>query len=141
MNFLDLCYDLFLRTSKYHDLGKDIENWNKWNFYVVNYYTGQLYFTKRKDIEDFIVDVRMDNPIYAAFSQLYKTINNGPLRKLNQLNDYELYIELRGEAPTIIYKGAYDCIKLYHNLDEQQSSDLAKRFALNDLTIFTDYKC
>lgn len=35
MNFLDLCYDLFLRTSKYHDLGKDIENWNKWNFYVV----------------------------------------------------------------------------------------------------------
>lgn len=46
MNFLDLCNDLFLRTSKYHDLGKDIENWNKWNFYVVNYYTGQLYFTK-----------------------------------------------------------------------------------------------
>lgn len=24
MNFFDMCYELFMRTSKYHDLGKDV---------------------------------------------------------------------------------------------------------------------
>lgn len=28
MNFFDMCYELFMRTSKYHDLGKDIQNYN-----------------------------------------------------------------------------------------------------------------
>ncbi len=27
MNFFDMCYELFMRTSKYHDLGKDIQNY------------------------------------------------------------------------------------------------------------------
>lgn len=29
MNFFDMCYELFMRTSKYHDLGKDVLNYNK----------------------------------------------------------------------------------------------------------------
>ena len=139
-NFIDMCYDLFTRTSQYHDLGKDVDNLNKINYYLTNYYSCNLYLTNRKDIEDFIVDVRFDNPIYAAICQIAKA-SSGPMRKLYELNHDELYIELRGEIPNIVFKGAYDSIKLLYNLDEQQSANLATRFVSEDMTIFTDYKC
>ena len=53
MNFFDMCYELFMRTSKYHDLGKDVLNYNK----VINY-MNNFYGVDRKEIEKFIVDVR-----------------------------------------------------------------------------------
>lgn len=140
MSFLDLCYDLFTRTSKYHDLGKDVENLNKYNYYTTNYYLFNLYLTNRKDIEDFIVDVRFDNPIYAFASQLQKAAN-GSMRKLCSLEPNELFIELQGELSNIVFKGAYDSIKLLYNLDEQQSINLAKRIVAGDMTIFTEFKC
>ena len=38
MNFFDMCYELFMRTSKYHDLGKDVLNYNKVINYMNNFY-------------------------------------------------------------------------------------------------------
>lgn len=37
MNFFDMCYELFMRTSKCHDLGKDIQNYNKVIYYMNNF--------------------------------------------------------------------------------------------------------
>lgn len=140
MNFLDICYDLFTRTSQYHDLGKDVENLNKINYYLTNYYTLNLYLTKRKEIEDFIVDVRFDNPVFAAMCQLAKAAS-GPMLKLHELNPDQLYQELQGEIPNIVYKGAYDSIKLLFHLNDEQSKTLATRIASKDMSVFTDYKC
>ncbi|MCM1438009.1 MAG: hypothetical protein NC131_02190 [Roseburia sp.] len=139
MSFFDMCHELFIRTSKYHDLGKDIENLNKYNYYKNNYYRYNLYLMNRKDIEDFIVDVRFDNPIFAVICQLAKA-TSGTMVKLHELNPDQLYLELQGEIPNIIFKGAYDSIKLLYNLDENQSKDLATRIAMQDMTIFNDYK-
>ena len=90
MNFFDMCYEVFTKISQYHDLGKDIENLNKYNYYLTNYYTCNLYLTNRKEIEDFIVDVRSDNPVYAFICQLKKR-SYGSLRKLHELNPNELF--------------------------------------------------
>lgn len=140
MNFFDMCYELFTRTSQYHDLGKDVENLNKYNYYLTNYYMCNLYLTNRKEIENFIVDVRSDNPVCAFICQLKKR-SYGPLRKLYELNPNELYLELHGEINNIVFKGAFDSIKLLFKLDDEQSETLAKRIANEDMTIFTDYKC
>lgn len=140
MNFFDLCYELFMRTSKYHDLGKDIENLNKYNFYITNYYSSNLYYTNRKEIEDFIQDVRIDNPIFALICQAQKAAT-GSIRKLWHLNPDELFIELQGELNNIVFKGAYDSIKLEYNLNEQQSANLVKRIVAGDMSIFTEFKC
>lgn len=141
MNFLDMCYDLFSKTSKYHDLGKDMDNLNKINSYLANYYVQNLYVTNRQDIEKFIIGVRLDNPVYSALCQLIKTINSPiPLRPLQELSPNELFIELQGEVKNVILKGAYDSIKLLYKLDEPQSKALAARIAAEDMTIFADYK-
>ena len=142
MNFLDMCYEVFTNTSKYHDLGKDIDNLNKLNSYLTNYYAQNLYLTNRQDIENFIVEVRLDNPVYSAMCQLIKVANSTiPIRPLQELSPNELFIELQGEVKNVILKGAYDSIKLLYHLDEQQSKTLATRIATEDMTIFTDYRC
>ncbi len=113
MNFLDMCYQVFIKTSKYHDLGKDIDNFNKLDSYLTNYYTQNLYLTNRQDIENFIVEVRLDNSVYSAMCQLIKNANSPiHLRPLQELTSNELFIELQGKVKNVIMKGAYDSIKL-----------------------------
>lgn len=137
MNFFDLCYELFMRTSKYHDLGKDIQNYNK-----VIYYMNNFYGVDRKKIEEFIIDVRMDNPVYSAIQQMVKVmVSNVPLRRLEELYPNELYNELCGEIYNVVLKGAYDSIKLLNELTTEEELQLSKRFANGDSNIFTQYKC
>lgn len=136
MNFFDLCYELFMRTSKYYDLGKDVENYNKTIYYLNNFN-----FINRKEIEKFIIEVRFDNPVYSALCQLLKVLSSAPLRLLQELTPMELYFELKGEITNLVFKGAHDCFVLLNNLCEQESANLAKRIASGDMTIFTDYKC
>lgn len=119
-------------------MGKDVENFNKINYYLTNYYTFSLYLTNRKEIEDFIVDVRFDNPVFAAMSQLVK-VASGSRLKLHDLNPDQLYRELQSEIPNIVYKGTYDSIKLLFHLNDEQSNTLATRIALKDISVFTDY--
>ncbi len=136
MNFFDMCYELFIQTSKYHELGKDVLNYNK----VINY-MNNFYGVDRKEIEKFIVDVRMDNPIYSAIQQMVEVItNNAPLRRLEELYPNELYNELRGELYNVVLKGAYDSVKLLNELTVDEELELSKRFANGDSSIFTQYK-
>ena len=137
MNFFDKCYELFMRTSQYHDLGKDILNYNK-----VIHYMNNFYCANRKEIENFIIDVRMDNPVYSSIQQMAKAmVSNVPLRRLEELYLNELYIELRGELYNVVLKGAYDSIKLLNELTTEEELQLSKRFASGDGNIFTQYKC
>lgn len=136
MNFFDMCYELFMRTSKYHDLGKDVLNYNK----VINY-LNNFYGVNRKEIEKFIVDVRMDNPVYSAMQQIVKVVaSNIPLRRLEELYPNELYNELCGEIYNVVLKGAYDSVKLLNELTADEELELSKRFANGDSSIFTQYK-
>jgi len=136
MNFFDMCYELFMRTSKYHDLGKDVLNYNK----VINY-MNNFYGVNRKEIEKFIVDVRMDNPVYSAMQQSVKVVaSNIPLRRLEELYPNELYNELCGEIYNVVLKGAYDSVKLLNELTVDEELELSKRFANGDSSIFTQYK-
>ena len=136
MNFFDLCYELFMRTSKYHDLGKDIQNYNK----VINY-MNTFYGVDRKEIEKFIIDVRMDNPVYSAIQQMVKVmVSNVPLKRLEELYPNELYNELCGELYNIVLKGAYDSIKLLNELTMEEELELSKRFANGDISIFMQYR-
>ena len=136
MNFFDMCYELFMRTSKYHDLGKDVLNYNK----VINY-LNNFYGVNRKEIEKFIVDVRMDNPVYSAMQQIVKVVaSNIPLRRLEELYPNELYNELCGEIYNLVLKGAYDSVKLLNELTADEELELSKRFANGDSSIFTQYK-
>lgn len=136
MNFFDMCYELFMRTSKYHDLGKDVLNYNK----VINY-MNNFYGVNRKEIEEFIVDVRMDNPVYSARQQIVKVMaSNVPLRRLEELYPNELYNELCGEIYNVVLKGAYDSVKLLNKLTVDEELELSKRFANGDSSIFTQYK-
>ena len=136
MNFFDMCYELFMRTSKYHDLGKDIQNYNK-----VIYYMNNFDGVDRKKIEEFIIDVRMDNPVYSAMQQIVKVVaSNIPLRRLEELYPNELYNELCGEIYNVVLKGAYDSVKLLNELTADEELELSKRFANGDSSIFTQYK-
>ena len=136
MNFFDMCYELFMRTSKYHDLGKDVLNYNK----VINY-MNNFYGVNRKEIEKFIVDVRMDNPVYSAIQQIVKVVaSNIPLRRLEELYPNELYNVLCGEIYYVVLKGAYDSVKLLNELTADEELELSKRFANGDSSIFTQYK-
>lgn len=136
MIFLDKCYKLFESTSKYFDLSKDVENYNKANAYLYNFNE-----TDRKEIEKFIIEVRSDNPIYFAICQIIKTLNNSmPCKLLENLTLNELRAELQGEVNNLILKGAYDSILLLNNLDEAHRSELAKQIASSDMKIFDEYK-
>ncbi len=136
MNFFDMCYELFMRTSKYHDLGKDVQNYNKVITYMNNFFG-----VERKEIEKFIIDVRMDNPVYSAIQQMVKEmVSNVPLRRLEELYPNELYNELCGELYNIVLKGAYDSIKLLNGLTREEELELSKRFANGDSSIFALYK-
>lgn len=100
-----------------------------------------FYGVDRKEIEKFIVDVRMDNPIYSAIQQMVEVItNNAPLRRLEELYPNELYNELRGELYNVVLKGAYDSVKLLNELTVDEELELSKRFANGDSSIFTQYK-
>lgn len=136
MNFFALCYELFINTSQYHDLRKDVDNYNKVIYYLYNF--GSV---DRKEIEKFIVEVRIDNLVYSAKRQLLKVFSHKPLKTLDQLTPYELYVELQGEITNIILKGAYDSFNILNNLTQEQEKNLAKRIALGDLTIFNEYIC
>ncbi|MCM1237079.1 MAG: hypothetical protein NC489_43950 [Ruminococcus flavefaciens] len=114
---------------------KDVDNYDKLMRHLSNFD-----FTDRKEIEDFIVKVRSDNPVYSAICQLQK-VAYGPLRKLCELAPDELYVELRGEIQNVVFKGAYDSLKLLNNLDDKQCDNLVVRIVAQDMTIFTDYKC
>lgn len=136
MNFFDLCYDLFMRTSKYYDLGKDIQNYNK----AINYLS-KFYSIARKDIEQFIVEVRKDNPIIVAKQLLLKSaISGGTLKLLSQLQPNELFNELCGELYNIILKGTYDSMEVMNQLDEEEKMELARRLVMGDETVFIQYK-
>lgn len=141
LNFMDMCYELFQRISKIHDLSKDVDNYNKAIFYLNNF--GD---TDSKEIIDFIINVRADNIIYTAIQQLLKmyeniVINGMPPRTLYQLSPYELYNELKGEVFNIIEKGAFDSLKLLNDISSEQDEKLAERFVRGDMTIFTQYRC
>lgn len=126
-----------MRTSKYHDLSKDIQNYNK-----VIYYMNNFYGVDRKKIEEFIIDVRMDNPVYSEMQQMVKVMgSNVPLKRLEELYPDELYNELCGERYNVVLKGAYDSIKLLNELTTEEELQLSKRFANGDCNIFTQYKC
>lgn len=45
-------------------MGKDIQNYNK-----VIHYMNNFYCVDRKKIEEFIIDVRMDNPVYLQYNR------------------------------------------------------------------------
>ena len=134
MNFLEECYKLLEKTSKTHDLSKDIKNYNKALFYLNNFYNVQ-----RDKIEKFIVSVRLDNQI-AAIIELCAKAQRGPISPLSQISIENLYAELQGEIPNLIMKGALDSIKLLNNLNDEQTKQLALRFYKCDLTIFYEYK-
>lgn len=134
MNFLEECYKLFERTSKTHDLSKDIKNYNKALFYLNNFYS-----VRRDEIEKFIVSVRLDNQI-AAIIELFAKVQCGPISTLSQVPIDNLYAELQGEIPNLIMKGALDSIKLLNDLNDEQTNQLATRFYKGDLTIFDEYK-
>ena len=141
LNFLDICYELFQRISKIHDLSKDVNNYDRAIFYSSNFWS-----IDSETIVNFIIEVRKDNIIYTAVQQLLKmyeniVINGMPPRTLYQLSPYELYNELQGEVFNIIKKGAYDSIKLLNDISSEQDEKLAERFVKGDMTIFTQYRC
>lgn len=81
----------------------------------------------RKEIEEFIIDVCMDNSVYSAIKQMVKVmVSNVPLRRLEELYLNELYIELRGELYNIVLKGAYDSIKLLNEVTEEENWSFQK---------------
>lgn len=141
MNFFAQCYELFQRISDMsdvHDLKKDVENYRKLQYYKMNFNC-----TNRKDIEQFIFDVRCDNDILTAIRQAGRIIINinGPLRRLDELPLPELYNELCGEEYNIVLKGAYDSVKVLNELTDEQDRELQNRFANEDTEIFVQYKC
>lgn len=135
MNFFDMCYDLFQRMSDVDDLKKDVENYEKLQFYIANFYN-----IDRKTVEKFIIDVRTDNIIYSAIQQVARAVVCGPLRRLDELPLTDLYNELLGERYNIVLKGAYDSIKLLNEIMPEQDKALQNRFANEDMTIFMQYR-
>ena len=141
MNFMDMCYTLFQRTSKVYDLNKDVQNYNRAIFYSSNFWD-----IDSETIINFIIEVREDNIIYIAIQQLLRMYRNFVLngispKTLNQLSPYELYNELQGEICNIIKKGAFDSIKLLNDISSEQDEALAERFVKGDMIIFTQYRC
>lgn len=136
MNFLEKCWDLFQKMRDVDDLKKDVENYDKLQYYIANFW-----LTNRKDIEDFIVDVRTDNLLYSVIQQVTEMVMFGPLRRLDELPLQDLYNELLGEKYNLILKGAYDSIKLLNEIAPKQDIELQNRFAREDMTIFTQYRC
>ena len=141
MNFMDMCYELFQRTSKIYDLNKDVQNYNKAIFYSSNFWV-----IDSETIINFIIEVRKDNVIYTAIQQLLRMYRNFVLdgmspKTLDQLSLSELYNELQGEICNIIKKGAFDSIKLLNDISSEQDEILAERFVRGDMEIFTQYRC
>ena len=142
MDFVDLCFDIFMKTyhnsalEKTHDLYKDFENYDKVNQYL------QCFFSiDRRIIIDFIIDVRTDNLIFTAITQIVRYANNSQaIKTLFDLNPIELYDELRIEHQRIILKGALDSLSLLYKLSEEQSKELANRIVNNDISIFEQYQ-
>lgn len=136
MSFVEMCEDIFKTTSKYHNLSKDVLNLNTAIYYLNNFYS-----VNRKEIEQFIVDVRQDNPISTLLFQGLRAMYNAlPMRKLEELSLGELYYELQGETKNLKLKGAYDSFLLFNDLNEQQRHELAMRIANEDISIFGKYR-
>ena len=139
MNFIDICLHVFLSTSKKYesskDLSKDLQNFDKALYYLRNFYN-----TDRKDIENFIVEVRKDNPMYTIKQQLIRLASGVHLTTIDNIDLSSLYNELAVEWANILYKGVYDSIKLFNDLKEDESEKIYRRLIDNDMTIFYDYK-
>lgn len=133
MTFIEKCFEIFERVAKSHDLSKDVENYNK----ALNY-SDKFYSVPRYEIENFIISVRIDNPIVAVIETAVKALNS-KIDVLWNLSLDDLYNELQGEISNLIMKGAYDSIKLLNDLDKEQSDSLAKSMVNGDFTIFNDY--
>ena len=101
-------------------------------------YSDKFYSVPRYEIENFIIYVRIDNPIVAVIETAVKALNS-KIDVLWNLSLDDLYNELQGEISNLIMKGAYDSIKLLNDLDKEQSDSLAKRMVNGDFTIFNDY--
>lgn len=130
---------MFQRTSDIsdvHDLKKDINNYQKLQYYIKNFW-----IINRNIIEEFIVDVRNDNVLFSAIQQVKGTVMYGPLRRLDELSLPELYNELCGEEYNIVLKGAYDSVKVLNELTDEQDKELQNRFANEDTNIFVQYRC
>ncbi|MCM1122117.1 MAG: hypothetical protein NC416_06005 [Eubacterium sp.] len=136
MNFFERCNELFQRMSDAKDLDKDVENYNRQQYYMTNFYC-----VDRKIIEEFIKDVRSDNVIFSMIQQVARTVIIGPLKRLDELSLTELYNELIVERYNIVLKGAYDAIKLLNEVTPEQDNELQNKFAREDMTIFVQYKC
>ena len=134
MTFIEKCFEIFEGAAKSHDLSKDVENYNKALNYRNNFYSVPPY-----EIENFIISVRIDNPIVAVIETAVKAMNS-KINALWNLSLNDLYNELQGEISNLIMKGAYDSIKLLNNLDKEQSDGLAKRMVECDFTIFDEYR-
>ena len=133
MNFIDRCFELFEKTSKTHDLSKDVENYNK-----ALYYKDNFALISRKEVEQFIVSVRMDNPI-AAISEAVAKALRGNLDVISNIPPENLYQELQGEIANLVLKGALDSLKLLNSLNDEQAQRLAERLYNGDLAIFNEY--
>ena len=133
MTFIEKCFEIFERVAKSHDLSKDVEN-----YYKALNYRDKFYSVPRYEIENFIIYVRIDNPIVAVIETAVKALNS-KIDVLWNLSLDDLYNELQGEISNLIMKGAYDSIKLLNDLDKEQSDSLAKRMVNGDFTIFNDY--
>ena len=99
-----------------------------------------FYSIDRREIEKFIIEVRLGNPVYSVIQQITKDIvSDVPLRRLEELYPNELYNELCGEIYSIVLKGAYDNIKLLNKLTTEQELELSKRLANGDSSVFAQY--
>ncbi len=139
MDFFTKCLDLFQRisdVSDVHDLEKDVNNYQKLQYYKMNFNR-----INRKKIEQFIIDVRCDNNIFTAIRQLKRTVMYEPSKFLYQLSLNELFNELCGEEYNIVLKGAYDSVKVLNELTDEQDKELQNKFANEDMDIFEQYKC
>ena len=133
MNFFEKCKCLMDKTKEFKDLKDDFKNLQKWEYYVQNYS-----FAQRNEIINFILDVRINNIVFAVGQQIRKLANSQHFvqpRSLHDLDFYELFTELQAEYFNILSKGAYDCINSLKNI-QQENTDLAKRIATLDDSIF-----
>lgn len=134
MNFFDICFELFERTSKFHDLSKDVENYNK-----ALYYKDNFTFIPRKEVEEFIVSVRIDNPFAAMAEAAAKALKRN-LDHISNIPPENLYQELQGEIANLVFKGAFDSLKLLNTLNDEQSKALTERICKQDFAIFSEYR-
>ena len=125
--FYDICYEVlshYLNFPDVFDTYKSIEDGNKYlKYYPQNDFDFQ---NKRKDIIDYIMEVRGNNFIYQCqeSSKLFLPVTLGFSNKTLFDDDRrELRIQLENEISVLILKGIHQAIKhLYPTLDNNMLS-------------------